>query len=131
MGASSFEAFFDCRIGRLPYRSLAFKHVTLQQSQAQPVGTVNHPNDHVYTRFSKFKHLTGQQHPSTSLVHEHPQAQGDPCDPLPRPENATLCKRCETAAEQLSDVTFVGRLANYWHHNRNQVLGRRWWSTSA
>ena len=124
VGAGPVDAFFDCRYGRLPYRSLAFEHVTLQQAQAQPVGTVNHPNDHAYTRFSEFKHLTRQEHPSTFLVHEYPQAQGEPFYPLPRPENAALYKRCETEAEQLSDVTFVGRLDNYWHHNRDQVVGQ-------
>jgi UDP-galactopyranose mutase len=63
------DSFFDCKYGKLPYRSLEFKHVTLPQEQFQPVGTVNYPNDNAYTRCSEFKHITGQKHASTSVVY--------------------------------------------------------------
>lgn len=118
------DEFFDHRHGKLPYRSLQFEHVTLQQEQAQPVGTVNYPNDYGYTRVSEFKHITGQRHGCTSLVYEYPSAEGDPYYPVPRPENAALYKRYEAEAEQLSDVTFVGRLANYKYYNMDQVVGQ-------
>lgn len=118
------DEFFDHRHGKLPYRSLQFEHVTLQQAQALPVGTVNHPNDYGYTRVSEFKHITGQQHACTSLVYEYPSAEGDPYYPVPRPENAALYKRYEAEAEQLSDVTFVGRLANYKYYNMDQVVAQ-------
>ena len=37
--------------GALPYRSLRFEHEHLPQTpQLLPVGTVNHPNEHAYTR---------------------------------------------------------------------------------
>ena len=79
------DAFFDYRHGKLPYRSLEFRHETLAQEQFQPVGTVNFPNDFAYTRVSEFKHLTGQQHHATSVVYEYPRAEGDPYYPVPRP----------------------------------------------
>jgi len=72
------DKFFDCRHGPLPYRSLAFEHVTLPQAQAESVGTVNYPNDREYTRVTEFKHLTGQQNASTSVVYEYARAEGDP-----------------------------------------------------
>lgn len=118
------DAFFDYRYGRLPYRSLAFQHVTLPLAQHQPVGTVNHPNDYAYTRVTEFKHLTGQRHEATSLVYEYPQAEGDPYYPVPRPENAALYRRYEADAEARPDVTFVGRLATYRYYNMDQVVGQ-------
>jgi len=122
------DSFFDHRYGKLPYRSLAFEHVTVQppagQSLVQAVGTVNHPNDHLYTRVTEFKHLTGQSHGSTSLVYEYPQSEGDPYCPVPRAENMTLFRRYEADAEALSDVTFVGRLASYRYYNMDQVVGQ-------
>ena len=122
------DAFFDHRHGRLPYRSLHFEHVTVQPPQGQafvqPVGTVNHPNDHLYTRVSEFKHITGQRHEASSLVYEYPRADGDPYYPVPRPENTALFKRYEAEAERVSDVTFVGRLANYKYYNMDQVVGQ-------
>src|SRR3954464_14024733 len=57
------DQFFDYRYGKLPYRSLEFRHETLDEEQALPVAVVNYPNDHDYTRVTEFKHLTGQEHP--------------------------------------------------------------------
>lgn len=122
------DAFFDHRHGRLAYRSLHFEHVTVVppagQSLLQPVGTINHPNDHGYTRVTEFRHLTGQAGTATSLVYEYPRADGDPYYPVPRPENTTLYRRYEAEAEQLADVSFVGRLATYKYYNMDQVVAQ-------
>ncbi len=122
------DAFFEHRFGHLPYRSLRFDHVTVEtpagQQFAQAVGTVNHPNDHAYTRVTEFKHLTGQRHDATALVYEYPQADGDPYYPVPRAENTALYRRYEVEAEQLSDVSFIGRLATYKYYNMDQVVAQ-------
>jgi UDP-galactopyranose mutase len=122
------DAFFDHRHGKLPYRSLQFEHVTVQPppgaEYVQSVGTINHPNDHAYTRVTEFKHLTGQRHALTSLVYEFARAEGDPYYPVPRPENTTLYRRYEADAETLSDVTFIGRLATYKYYNMDQVVAQ-------
>jgi UDP-galactopyranose mutase len=118
------DAFFNYRHGKLPYRSLEFQHVNLPQEQFQAVGTVNYPNDYGYTRISEFKHITGQRHPTTSVVYEYPRADGDPYYPVPRPENAAIYKLYEAEAEAMSNVTFVGRLATYKYYNMDQVVGQ-------
>ncbi|MBS0200376.1 MAG: UDP-galactopyranose mutase [Proteobacteria bacterium] len=118
------DAFYGHRFGALPYRSLRFEHEHLADTpQYQSVGTVNYPNDHAYTRITEFKHLTGQQHAGTSIVREYPQAEGDPYYPIPRDENEALFKRYEDLAQSESDVTFVGRLAQYRYYNMDQVVG--------
>ena len=86
--------------------------------------TVKYPYDYAYTRISEFKHITGQRSESTSIVYEYPQAEGDPYYPVPRPENAALYKRYEADADQLTNVTFVGRLATYKYYNMDQVVGQ-------
>jgi UDP-galactopyranose mutase len=118
------DTFFNYRHGKLPYRSLEFHHVNLPQEQFQAVGTVNYPNDYGYTRVSEFKHITGQKHASTSIVYEYPRADGDPYYPVPRQENMALYKLYEADAEQLANVTFVGRLATYRYYNMDQVVGQ-------
>ncbi len=118
------DAFFDYQFGRLPYRSLRFEHQHLpNEARVQPVGTVNYPNDHDYTRITEFKHLTGQTHPGTSIVREYPQAEGEPYYPIPRAETEVLFKRYEALARNRRDVTFVGRLAQYRYYNMDQVIG--------
>jgi UDP-galactopyranose mutase len=118
------DAFFDYKYGKLPYRSLRFEHVNVPREQFQQVGTVNYPNDYGYTRISEFKHITGQEHPTTSVVYEYPCAEGDPYYPVPRPENAELYRKYEAEAEVTPNVTFVGRLATYRYYNMDQVVGQ-------
>jgi UDP-galactopyranose mutase len=118
------DAFFNYQYGKLPYRSLEFRHETLPQEQFQPVGTVNYPNDYGYTRISEFKHITGQAHAKTSVVYEYPRAEGDPYYPVPRPENAELYRKYEALADATDNVTFVGRLATYKYYNMDQVVGQ-------
>jgi len=118
------DAFFDFCYGKLPYRSLEFRHETHDTEQLLPTGTVNYPNDYAYTRVSEFKHITGQRHHQTSVVYEYPRAEGDPYYPVPRPENAELYKKYEALADAAQDVTFVGRLATYRYYNMDQVVAQ-------
>jgi UDP-galactopyranose mutase len=118
------DAYFDFRYGKLPYRSLEFKHETLNQPNYQPTGTVNYPNEQLYTRITEFKYLTGQEHPKTSLVYEYPRAEGDPYYPVPRPENAEVYKKYKELADATPGVHFVGRLATYKYYNMDQVVAQ-------
>ncbi|RAK51104.1 UDP-galactopyranose mutase [Phenylobacterium deserti] len=118
------DEFFDFRFGALPYRSLRFEHVTLDQEQFQPVGTVNYPQTEAYTRITEYKHLTGQEHPKTTLTYEYPTAEGDPYYPIPRAENRALYKRYEALALETPRVHFVGRLASYQYYNMDQVVAQ-------
>jgi UDP-galactopyranose mutase len=118
------DAYFDHVHGKLPYRSIEFDHQTLDQVQAQPVGTVNYPNEHDYTRITEFKHLTGQEHSRTSVVYEYPRAEGDPYYPVPRPENARLYQKYRDLALGVANVHFVGRLATYRYYNMDQVVAQ-------
>ncbi|MEA2603280.1 MAG: UDP-galactopyranose mutase [Acidobacteriota bacterium] len=118
------DEFFDFRYGKLPYRSLEFQFETINQEWVQPVAVVNYPNQHLYTRSTEFKHLTGQEHAKTSLVYEYPRAEGDPYYPVPRPENAELYKKYQALAEERKDVHFVGRLATYKYYNMDQVVAQ-------
>ncbi len=119
------DEYFEHRFGKLPYRSLSFRHETLDQPWFQSVGTVNFPDEAVpYTRISEYKHLTGQQSDKTTITYEYPCAEGDPYYPVPRPENQALFKRYEALALQTPDVSFVGRLATYRYYNMDQVVGQ-------
>ncbi|WP_439597210.1 UDP-galactopyranose mutase [Falsiroseomonas sp.] len=119
------DEYFGHRFGRLPYRSLRFQHETLDQAQALPTGTVNHPAESTpFTRVSEYKYLTGQVHPKTSVTYEFPAAEGDPYYPIPRPENQALYKRYEALADAERDTWFVGRLATYRYYNMDQVVGQ-------
>ena len=108
----------------IPYRCLEFKHETLNTPTHQSAPVVNFPNEHLYTRVTEFKYLTGQEHPKTSIVYEYPRAEGDPYYPVPRPENAELYKKYKALADTTPGVHFVGRLATYKYYNMDQVVAQ-------
>lgn len=117
------DAFYAYRFGKLPYRSLRFEHQHLPDTaQYQPVGTVNYPNDHDYTRITEFSHLSGENHSGTSIVREYPTAEGDPYYPIPRPDNEALFKKYDEMAQEEPQTSFVGRLAQYRYYNMDQVV---------
>jgi UDP-galactopyranose mutase len=118
------DEFFNYRFGKLPYRSLQFRHKTLDVERLQPVAVINHPNENEYTRVTEFKHLTGQIHPRTSVVYEYPCDGGDPYYPVPRAENAALYKQYEGLASRTPNVHFAGRLATYKYYNMDQVVAQ-------
>jgi UDP-galactopyranose mutase len=118
------DAYFDYCFGKLPYRSLEFKFQTIDAEYFQPTGTVNYPNEHLYTRITDFKYLTGQKHSKTAVVYEYPRAEGDPYYPIPRPENAEIYKKYQHLASTLTNTYFVGRLATYKYYNMDQVVAQ-------
>jgi UDP-galactopyranose mutase len=118
------DEYFDHCYGKLPYRSLKFRHETLNEREHLPVGVVNYPNDYEYTRVTEFKRLTGQEHEKTSIVYEVPQAEGDPYYPIPMPANAALYKRYKALADATPEVHFVGRLATHRYYNMDQIVGQ-------
>lgn len=118
------DEYFGYRYGRLPYRSLRFRHETLPREWFQEAGTVNFPQTEDYTRITEFKHLTGQQAAGTSVVYEYPADEGDPYYPVPNPASQALFRRYEELARQTPNVWFVGRLATYRYYNMDQVVGQ-------
>jgi len=123
------DEYFGYRFGALPYRSLRFHFYARDERQAQPVGTVNYPNDHAYTRITEFKHLTGQETPGTVLVEEYPQShepgKNEPYYPIPTPGNAERLQPYLDAARALEGkVWFAGRLGDYAYYNMDQACAR-------
>ena len=118
------DAFFGYCYGKLPYRSLEFKHETHNVQTFQSAPVINYPNEHLYTRVTEFKYLTGQEHSKTSIVYEFPKSEGDPYYPVPRKENAAVYARYKALADKTTEVHFVGRLATYKYYNMDQIVAQ-------
>jgi UDP-galactopyranose mutase len=123
------DAFFNHCYGKLPYRSLRFEMGYEPVTQIQPVGTVNYPNEHLYTRITEFKTLTGQQHTGTTWMSEYPQpylfGENDPYYPIPQEQNRELYRKYLKETEQLGErVVFAGRLGDYQYYNMDQAVAR-------
>jgi UDP-galactopyranose mutase len=118
------DTFFDYTYGKLPYRSLEFKHETHDVPVYQSAPVINYPNEQLYTRVTEFKYLTGQEHSKTSIVYEFPRAEGDAYYPVPRKENAELYAKYKALADATPGVHFVGRLATYKYYNMDQIVAQ-------
>jgi UDP-galactopyranose mutase len=96
----------------------------LEQEHFQVAPVINYPNEHLYTRVTEFKFLTGQKHAKTAVVYEYPRDNGDPYYPVPKQENANLYARYKRLADSTPAVHFAGRLATYKYFNMDQVVGQ-------
>jgi UDP-galactopyranose mutase len=116
------DYFFDCKYGKLPYRSLDFKFKTLNKEKYQNAAVVNYPNDHKYTRITEFKHFYFQKHEKTIICYEYPKEGGAPYYPIPKLECQEIYKKYKRETLKLRNVFFIGRLAKYEYLNMDQVV---------
>ncbi|WP_456277650.1 UDP-galactopyranose mutase [Bacillus sp. AK128] len=125
------DEFFQYEYGELPYRSLKFHFDNVEKEYFQSVGTVNYPNEYDYTRITEFKHITGQVHPSSTIVREYPQdydrkvkGKDIPYYPVPKKENLERYNEYKKRAKGLENVIFIGRLAEYKYYDMDAVVAR-------
>ena len=122
------DELFDCRYGRLPYRTLDFVFETHNITSYQSTGTVNYPVDQEYTRITEFKHLTGQALDGrTTIVKEYPRAytgadSETPYYPIQNPENVTLYERYRKLTDEFPQLHLLGRLAEYKYYNMDAIV---------
>lgn len=121
------DSYFNYMHGKLPYRSLRFKHETFEYPDHQHWQQINYPNEHAYTRIVEWKHATGQVHPHTTITKEYSYLAGEQDEkyyPIPRAQNEELYKKYKAEADELDSVIFCGRLADYKYYNMDQVVAR-------
>ncbi|HEY3789058.1 MAG TPA: UDP-galactopyranose mutase [Urbifossiella sp.] len=119
------DDYFECRFGKLPYRSLQFEFVPHQKEYVQPCVQINYPNEHEYTRSVEIKHVTRQKHAETVVSYETPISTGEPFYPILQSQNRMLYDRYRDLAEREArdrSVYFCGRLAQYRYFNTDEVI---------
>lgn len=121
------DELFDCRFGRLPYRSLNFEFEHLDQEDYQGHSVVNYTVSEDFTRITEFKYLTGQKAPGTTIVREYPfaytGAEGEiPYYSIAGEENQRLYERYQALLAGISNVYLLGRLAEYKYYNIDAMV---------
>jgi UDP-galactopyranose mutase len=117
------DELFDCKFGRLPYRSLNFQFEHLEQESYQDHSVVNYTVSEDFTRITEFKFLTGQTDTNgTTIVREYPfaytGAEGEiPYYAILNEENEKLYEQYHSLTEQYSRFYLLGRLAEYKYYN--------------
>jgi UDP-galactopyranose mutase len=117
------DELFDCKYGRLPYRSLDFKFEHYDQDSFQGHSVVNYTVSEDYTRITEFKFLTGQKDTNgTTIVKEYPFAytgkEGEiPYYAILDEENDKLYNKYKEDAQKFNNFHLLGRLAEYKYYN--------------
>lgn len=125
------DELFDCRYGRLPYRSLRFDFEHLDQSDFQQGhSVVNYTVSEEFTRITEFQYLTGQKDcDGTTIVREYPFAYSGAEGEIPyyailNAENEALYEKYRALTAGLSDFYLLGRLAEYKYYNMDAMARR-------
>jgi UDP-galactopyranose mutase len=108
---------------KLEYRSINFVSETVDQEFYQENSVVNYPGTEVdFTRIIEYKHFGNQKSDKTTIVREFTVDEGEPYYPVPNSRNQDIYNLYKEEAEKLTDVFFVGRLANYKYFNMDQAF---------
>ena len=124
------DELFDCRFGRLPYRSLDFRFEHLDVDSFQDHSVVNYTVSEDFTRITEFKFLTGQKDAvGTTIVREYPfaytGAEGEtPYYAIQNEENQALYEKYRALAEEFGSFHLLGRLAEYKYYNIDAMAAK-------
>ena len=121
------DEFFDCKYGRLPYRTLDFVFEHYEQDDFQGHSVVNYTVDQDYTRITEYKYLTGQKCKGTTISKEYPSAytgeEGQiPYYSIANEENHALYAKYKAEVDDVSNFHLLGRLAEYQYYNLDVMV---------
>lgn len=123
------DMYFNYEYGELPYRSIKFHNVTLQQPKVLPTATVNFTHDGPYTRVTEWKNIPahGENDYTTVLTYEEPCDYKDndyeryyPVKDLEGTNRETYKKYKERVNED--KMTFIGRCGMYVYVDMHQAI---------
>ena len=124
------DELFDCRYGRLPYRSLQFDFEHYDKEFYQSHGVINYTVSEDFTRITEFKYLTGQlEAPDTTIVKEYPVSYNGGEEEIPyyainNAENDALFHKYKELVDSIPNFYLLGRLAEYKYYNIDAIVDR-------
>ncbi|MCD8211946.1 MAG: UDP-galactopyranose mutase [Oscillospiraceae bacterium] len=126
------DAFFDCRLGPLEYRSVRFETETLDMPNFQGNAAVNYTDretpwtriiEHKWFQFGKDDE--GRDLPKTVISREYSsewKPGEEPYYPVNDEKNARLYERYKELADGEENIIFGGRLGEYKYYDMDQVI---------
>lgn len=124
------DELFDCRFGKLPYRSLRFDWKYQDKDSFQGAPLVAYPQAKGYTRIVEYKKMTPhiQQH-GTSYAVEYPlpynkEKEVEPYYPILTEDSKALYDKYSELASNYANLITCGRLADFKYFNMDQALFR-------
>ena len=120
------DSFFDYRFGPLEYRGLRFETERLEEENHQGVAVVNYTEREIpYTRIIEHKHFEFGKQPVTYITKEYPanwEIGDEAYYPVNNEKNHEIYKKYKELADELPNVIFGGRLAEYVYYDMDKVI---------
>lgn len=121
------DELFDCRYGRLPYRTLKFTFEHYDKDEYQPKAVVNYTVSEEFTRITEYKKLTGQNIKGTTIMKEYPKAYSGADGEIPyyaimNEKNIALYNKYVEALGDKKNFYLLGRLAEYKYYNIDAIV---------
>lgn len=123
------DELFDCKYGRLPYRSLRFEWKHEEKDSYQDMPVVAYPQVKDYTRITEYKKLPYQNIKGTTYAVEYPipykkGEKNEPYYPVLTSESSTLFDSYKELADKTNGLICCGRLADFKYYNMDEAVGR-------
>lgn len=120
------DEYFDCRLGRLEYRSLRFDTKVLDMENFQGNAVVNYTGREVdYTRVIEHKHFESTKSNKTVVTYEYPDDWTEEKEAyyvINDDKNNNLKEKYQELATKEENVIFGGRLAEYKYYDMDDVI---------
>lgn len=120
------DAYFNYEFGRLSYRTLIFEKETLPGDFQQTAQTNFCDESVPYTRITEHKHfMPWKRFDDTVIFREYSAEAGIddiPYYPKRLPDDMARYEKYRRKAEQLPDITFLGRLGTYRYLDMQHVI---------
>ncbi len=115
--SGTIDGFFQYQLGRLPYRTLDFNQ-EIHEGDFQGCAVMNYcDNSQPYTRITEHKYFSPwEDHPKTVIYKEYSRSCEEddiPYYPVRLVNDKDLLKKYVDLAEELENISFVGRLGTY------------------
>lgn len=123
------DELFNCRFGKLPYRSLRFDWKYEDKDSFQGAPLVAYPQAEDYTRIVEYKKMPIQKVKGTSYAVEYPipycsEKNTEPYYPVLTEESRYLYEQYKKLADTYINLITCGRLADFKYYNMDQCLER-------
>ncbi|MFH1196004.1 MAG: UDP-galactopyranose mutase [bacterium] len=117
------DYFFDHVYGKLPYRSIRFEFQNIGTEKYQDSAVTNYVEPFIeFTRVTEYNHFYENKNERTTISKEYTQLEGEPYYPIPNEANIRLFRKYENEVNNIENVHFCGRLAEYKYYNMDQVV---------
>ena len=120
------DEYFDCKLGRLEYRSLRFDTKILDTENFQGNAVVNYTGKEVdYTRVIEHKHFESTPSKKTVVTYEYPDDWTEEKEAyyvINDEKNNNLKAKYQELANKEENIIFGGRLAEYKYYDMDDVI---------